>query len=99
MSQRTANKSATVRNPKGLHLRPIDEFAKLARRFSANIEVIKNGEPVDGKSVMSMLLLAAQHGDQLSIRATGEDAEAAVAALAEFIEHASETVEQTDEPS
>jgi phosphotransferase system HPr (HPr) family protein len=73
-----------VTNPQGLHARPADLFVKLARRYAARIEVIKDSERVDGKSILAMLTLAAVESTELVIEATGEDAEQAVAALADL---------------
>ena len=80
-------KEATVPivNPLGLHARPAAEFVKIAGRFRANVSVRKNSMEVNGKSIMGMMMLAAECGSQIMIRAEGEDAEAAIAALAELV--------------
>jgi phosphocarrier protein len=72
-------------NPLGLHARPAAEFVKTAGRFRANVTVRKNSMEVNGKSIMGMLMLAAECGSEILIRAEGEDAEAAIAALAELV--------------
>ena len=72
-------------NPQGLHARPADLFVKLASRFESRIELVKGAERVDGKSMLAILTLAACEGTQLSIEATGTDAEQALDALAELI--------------
>jgi phosphotransferase system HPr (HPr) family protein len=71
-----------VRNPQGLHARPADALVKTALRFVSRIELVKDSERVDGKSILSILTLAAEEGTKLSIEATGDDAEEAVEALA-----------------
>ena len=86
MTEMTASRTVTVMNPQGLHARPVDMFVKLANQFDSNIEVIKEGERVDGKSILSVLTLAAEQGTRLSIEATGHDANAALEALAELVE-------------
>ena len=86
MTKQHASRTVIVVNPQGLHARPVDLFVKLANQFESRIEVIKGGERVDGKSILSVLTLAAEQGTQLSIEATGHDAEAALDALAELIE-------------
>ena len=86
MTESTASRTVTVINPQGLHARPVDLFVKLANQFDASIEVVKGGERVDGKSILSVLTLAAEQGTQLAIKATGHDAEAALLALAELVE-------------
>jgi len=74
-----------VANPQGLHARPADMFVKLAMQFQSTIEVIKDRERVDGKSILSILTLAAGQGEELQIEAKGPDAEEAVRALEEQI--------------
>jgi phosphocarrier protein len=77
----------TVRivNRLGLHARPAAEFVKLAGTFRAEILVEKSGLEVNGKSIMGVLMLAAEHGSSLMIRAEGEDAEEALDALVELV--------------
>ena len=70
-----------VTNPQGLHARPADVFVKPASQYQSTIEVIKDGERVDGKSILAILTLAAVQGTQLQIEATGPDAEDALIAL------------------
>jgi phosphotransferase system HPr (HPr) family protein len=69
-----------------LHLRPADLFVKLASRFQAKIELVKDDERVDGKSILALLTLAAAEGTTLSIEATGDDADKALTALCELVE-------------
>lgn len=57
-----------------------------ANRFQARITVSRDGRSMDGKSILGMLLLAASEGTVLELRATGEDAEAALSALAALVE-------------
>lgn len=75
-----------VKNPEGLHARPAHMLAKLAGTFSSQIEIIKAGEPVDGKSILSILTLGAEHGTELTVSAIGPDAEEAVGAIAHLFE-------------
>ena len=84
----TISRQVTIANKLGLHARPAMQFVDLANRFSSEISVHKGGdEPADadGKSVMQMIILAAVEGTPLRIDATGSDADAAVAALAELV--------------
>lgn len=76
----------TVSSPQGLHLRPAHMLVNVAQQYQSGIEIIRDGEAVDGKSVLSILTLAAEQGVQLTIRATGEDADQALDALAELFE-------------
>jgi phosphocarrier protein HPr len=74
-------RSAPIVNRLGLHARPAAEFVKVANRFQAHILVRKDELEVNGKSIMGMMMLAAECGSALLITADGDDAEAAVAAL------------------
>jgi phosphocarrier protein len=74
-------RSAPIVNRLGLHARPAAEFVKIANRFRAHIVVKKDDLEVNGKSIMGMMMLAAECGSALLIRADGDDAEAAVDAL------------------
>ncbi|MDJ0868105.1 MAG: HPr family phosphocarrier protein [Myxococcota bacterium] len=78
----------TVRHELGLHARPAGRFVTLAARFEAEIEVARGDEWVSGRSVLSLLSLAAGPGTRLRVRAVGEDAESAVATLGRLIEAA-----------
>jgi phosphocarrier protein len=77
--------TVTIVNPLGLHARPAARFVKLANTFESEIEVIKDAVPVNGKSIMGVMILAAECGSVVIIRAKGSDEAAAVAALAELI--------------
>lgn len=68
-------------NRAGMHARPASEFVKLAARYSCEVRVEKDGLEVNGKSIMGVLMLAAEMGSQLTIRAEGTDASAALEAL------------------
>lgn len=85
----TATREIVVSNKLGLHARPAMQFVDLANQFTANVTVFKGGdEPAeaDGKSVMQMIILAATEGTPLKIVADGDDADTAVAKLAELFE-------------
>ncbi len=75
-----------IRNELGLHARPAGRFVALAGRFEAAIWVGRDGEWVNGKSVLSILSLAASRGMRIRIRARGPDAEEAVEALGTLLE-------------
>jgi phosphocarrier protein HPr len=72
-------------NPLGLHARPAAEFVKVASGFRAEIQVEKDGMQVNGKSIMGVMTLAAECGSALLIRASGDDAEVALTALADLV--------------
>jgi phosphocarrier protein HPr len=72
-------------NRAGMHARPAAEFVKTATRFSADITVEKDGLEVNGKSIMGVLMLAAEQGSNLRLQARGTDANAAIEALADLV--------------
>ncbi|MGH7569741.1 MAG: HPr family phosphocarrier protein [Gemmatimonadales bacterium] len=74
-------RKAKIVNPLGMHARPAAEFVKLANRFRSNVQVRKDDLAVNGKSIMGVMMLAAECGSSLFIRTEGEDAEAAMQAL------------------
>ena len=86
MTEKSASKRVTVVNPQGIHARPADLFARLANRFQADVEIIKERERFDGKSILQILGLAAGQGTELLIEARGPDADAAIHALADLVE-------------
>ena len=79
---KSASKEVTVLNKLGLHARPAAMFVKAANRFESEIMVEKDGEQVNGKSIMGLMMLAAGQGAKLIITAEGRDANAAVNELA-----------------
>ncbi|HYG33489.1 MAG TPA: HPr family phosphocarrier protein [Clostridia bacterium] len=70
-----------VSNKLGLHARPAAQFVKTANKFACDIFVQKEGEKVNGKSLIGLLLLAAGQGSKLTIHAQGPDASQALAEL------------------
>ena len=86
MNEAFAERRVTLVNPQGLHMRPADMFVRVANRFAAQIQVAKDDESVDGKSILQILTLAASQGTELVIEATGPDAQAAAAALVALVE-------------
>ncbi|MEX2283162.1 MAG: HPr family phosphocarrier protein [Gemmatimonadota bacterium] len=79
--------TVTIRNNYGLHARPAAQFVKLANRFQSEIFVRKQELEVNGKSIMGMMMLAAEFGSDIVIRAAGDDAETALRELVELVEH------------
>jgi phosphocarrier protein HPr len=77
----------TVRivNKNGLHARPAAEIVKLASRYQSDITLVRDDLEVNGKSIMGVMMLAAEFGSSLLLRAAGPDAEQAVSALSELI--------------
>jgi phosphocarrier protein HPr len=77
----------TVRivNKNGLHARPAAEIVKLASRYKSDITLVRDDLEVNGKSIMGVMMLAAEFGSSLVLRAAGPDAEQAVSALSDLI--------------
>jgi phosphotransferase system HPr (HPr) family protein len=73
-------------NPQGFHARPAHLFVKLASQFQAQIEILKGNEVINGKNILDLLTMGAGNGTTLTLRASGPDAENAVAALAQLVE-------------
>ncbi len=76
---------ATIVNQEGLHARPAARIVRLASTFDSDVEILKDGVAVNGKSIMGVMMLAAECGSQITIRAKGPDAEQAVEALAQLV--------------
>ncbi|WP_395718068.1 HPr family phosphocarrier protein [Prosthecobacter sp.] len=78
-------KELTIRNKMGMHARPAAQFVKRASKYQCDVWVEKDDEPVNGKSIMGLMMLAAGRGEKIKIIADGNDAEAAVADLEELV--------------
>lgn len=85
-SERIAMRSVRIPNILGLHARPAAEIVKLASRFVSEIVLAKDGLEVNGKSIMGVMMLAAECGAMLLISATGTDSQQAVEALEALVE-------------
>ena len=81
-----AEKTVLIQNERGLHARAAAQFVQLAAKFPCEITVSKDTSSVNGKSVMGVLMLVAPKGTNVTVRATGEKAAEAVAALAKLID-------------
>lgn len=81
-----AERTLQIQNELGLHARAATKFVQLASKFPCEVAVTKSGSEVNGKSILSLLTLMAPRGTTIAIRARGERAEEAVAALAQLIE-------------
>jgi phosphocarrier protein len=75
-----------VTNKLGIHARPAAMFVKTATRFDCDIFVEKDGEKVNGKSIMGLMMLAAGPGSRLKVQADGDDAARALGELEELLE-------------
>lgn len=81
----TREETVQIRNQMGLHARPAAEFVKLAGRFDSQVRVASEGIEVNGKSIMGVLMLAAEKGTEITIQAEGADAEDALSALVDLV--------------
>lgn len=88
MSTHVTESTRTVRisNKYGMHARPAAEFVKTANVYRCDIFVNKEDLEVNGKSIMGMMMLAAECGSEITIRAAGDDAQPAVDALVALVE-------------
>ncbi len=80
------SRTFVIKNKFGIHTRPAVLLAKTAIKFDSDILFVKNDLEIDGKSVMGILLLTAERGSSITVRAKGEDAMAAVKALEELFD-------------
>jgi len=78
-------REARIVNPLGMHARPAAELVKVASRFASDIRVGKDDLLVNAKSIMGVMMLAAECGSVIRFQADGSDAEAALAALLELV--------------
>lgn len=83
----TAVKTFKIKNKLGLHARAAALFVQAASRFDSEIFVAKNGQEVNGKSIMGILILAAVQGSEINVKVDGSDADAALSALGELIDN------------
>ena len=86
MTMARLERTFTIVNSLGLHARPAAQLVQAANRHRSEISFTKDGTTVNAKSIMGVLTLAAAKGSQLSVACEGEDAEAALAAIAKMIE-------------
>jgi phosphotransferase system HPr (HPr) family protein len=89
MKRETLQRTVTVTDPQGLHMRPAAAFAKLARQYQSTVTVRRDDRTVNGKSQLDLMLLAAEPGAELVLEVTGEDAADALTALGTILEMAS----------
>ena len=82
-----AERSVQILNKNGLHARPAAEIVKISAKFQSEITLIRDGTEVNGKSIMGVMMLAAECGATLLLRAEGVDADAALDALDTLIKN------------
>ena len=81
----SASRDVEIVNPLGMHARPAAQLVKLASQYASEITVARDGMPINAKSIMGVMMLAAEQGCTINIAAEGPDAEAAVDALAGLV--------------
>ena len=81
-----AERQVQVRNRRGMHARAAVKFVQLANKFKSEVKVIKDGQEANGKSIMGLLTLVGAYGSQMTVICEGDDADAAVVALAELVD-------------
>ncbi len=80
----TISREFVVSNKLGIHARPAAMFVKVANQFAAEVFVEKDGERVNGKSIMGLMMLAAGPNSSVTVEAIGDDAESALEELAKL---------------
>jgi phosphocarrier protein len=78
-------REAKIVNKLGIHARPAAEIVKTAGKFKSNITIVRDDLEVNAKSIMGVMMLAAERGAVITLRATGEDADAALDSLCAVI--------------
>jgi phosphocarrier protein HPr len=81
----TSEREVRIENRNGLHARPAAEIVKAASRFKSEVTISRDDMEVNGKSIMGVMMLAAEYGTTLWLRANGDDAEQAVEAIAALV--------------
>ena len=80
-----AERSVQIVNKHGLHARPAAEMVKAASKFKCDITISRDDLEVNGKSIMGVMMLAAEYGASITLKATGADADEALDALAALV--------------
>jgi len=80
------SRTVVIKNKAGLHARPASLFVQLITNYGSEIKVRCKDEEVNGRSIMGLMLLAAEQGRELELIAEGEDEDALLDALADLIE-------------
>jgi len=78
-------KEIIVKHPQGLHARPAALFVQIASKYDASVNIIKNNETINGKSIMGILMLGANQHSKITLIVEGEDADEAINELERFL--------------
>ncbi|MBN2899465.1 MAG: HPr family phosphocarrier protein [Clostridia bacterium] len=79
-------KEIIIKNPTGLHARPASQLVMQCKGFESEITLIRGDQTANAKSIMSIMAMAIMGGDKIQVTAEGPDAEAAIEAIATFLE-------------
>ena len=85
MSDKMSEQTVEITNELGIHARPAALFVKEAGRYTSDIFVLKNGQEVNGKSIMGIMMLAVECGSKITIKAKGPDSAEAVQGLVDLV--------------
>jgi phosphotransferase system HPr (HPr) family protein len=85
MNGEPLRRKVVITDPDGLHMRPATAFVQLALRYQSTVAVYKGEQRVNGKSVLEMMLLAAEQGTELVVEVEGPDAAAAIEPLSTLL--------------
>ena len=86
MSDGTLSKRLEIKNQLGLHARAAAQLVQVAARFDADIQIVKDGQAVNGKSILGLMMLAAEQGSVIEVATSGPQAADALAAIAELVD-------------
>jgi len=78
-------KKITIKNKLGMHARAAVKFVNTANRFSSTVRIVKDGDEIDGKSILGILTLAAVQGTEIILKVSGKDEDRALSALVGLI--------------
>lgn len=80
-------KNFTIKNKYGIHARPAGQLVKTASQFNSQVYISKNGNEVNAKSIMGVLMLEAGYGSEVTVKVIGGDEESAMNALTDLIDN------------
>jgi phosphotransferase system HPr (HPr) family protein len=83
-------KTITIINKTGLHARPASQFVKLAAGFKSSIQIVNGDRVANGKSLINILSMGINEGTVINLKADGEDEEACLPAISDFLENLQE---------
>jgi phosphocarrier protein HPr len=86
MSGETLAKTLEIKNRLGLHARAAAQLVQVASRFDADVSILKDGQSVNGKSILGLMMLAAAQGSCIEVRVSGPQAAEAMAAVEQLVD-------------